>query len=151
MDDAAVEAELERLEREELEEERRWELFVDAIEAGAVGPGYAGRWTDDDDVYVAATAGDVKAAQEALSRACPDVPLRVVPVAHSLLDLERLRERVISRADDTDAGIRCGSILEHDNHVEIMLVDLAAPSALGLQAEFTDEPIVWIEGDVEAV
>ncbi len=98
MDDAELDAEIERLERAELEEELRWSRFVDAIEAGAVGPSYAGRWTDDNGRYVAATAGDTAAARAALAAACRDLDVQVVSVGRSLLELEALLERLIIRA-----------------------------------------------------
>ncbi len=150
VDDTELDAEIERLEREELEEELRWSRFVDAIEGGAVGPGYAGRWTDDNGRYVSATAGDAAAARAALAAACPDLDVQVISVGRSLLELEALLERLIIRADALRAGFSSGGVVEQENRVEVMLVDLDAPAAGTLRREFNGEPIDWIEGEVVA-
>lgn len=148
VDDVELDAEIERIERAELEEELRWARFVDAIEEGAVGPGYAGRWADHCGRYVAATAGDVTAASAALAEACPDLDVRVVPVERSLSELEALQERLISRAIGLDAGFSAAGVLERENRIEVMLVDLDAPAARTLRREFDGHPIDWVEGEV---
>ncbi len=150
VDDAELDAELERLEREELEEQLRWTRFVDAIEAGAVGPGYAGHWTDDNRRFVAATAGDAAAAQEALAAACPDLDVQVISVERSLLELDALMERVFSRAEALRAGLSAVGVEEPENRVEVMLVGLEAPAARTLRREFNGEPIAWTQGEVTA-
>jgi len=149
VDDADLNDEMARMEREEEGREAARDAIVAAARSGQLADRLAGIWQDGDELVVAVTSAPHDAERQL--RAIAKTPLRVTVAKHLLSELESLCVAIWEEADRLGAPLAATGVDEMENRATAMLERLDLPASQALQERFAGQPVQWEEGTVVAV